>query len=256
MSDVETEVRALLESARCSASDDCSKGTKVLFGFEAIYEVVRALVKERDDATTRLIESVGPSDTKLETLEAKLADRDATIERLVRAFDEIVFCNQGCCDHCRKLANEAATSCLAAPAPTPGPEAKPIVREEDLLVEYGPAWSVTITHKPTGLRAEGSGDKSLLRNKAAAIGRLMALVNQQSGDAKGEAPARKVYFVKHRTDQERSGSGHRPPDLPWEYDGPFDTYDEARAHWDKIRPDWQEGGMATKCSECGEYRWA
>lgn len=62
-----------------------------------------------------------------------------------------------------------------------------------------------------------------------------------------------IYFVQHRTAQETSGSGYRPPDLPWSYDGPFATYSEAKAQWDKIHPNWQEGGVVTKCEHCGQY---
>jgi hypothetical protein len=56
--------------------------------------------------------------------------------------------------------------------------------------------------------------------------------------------------------EETSGSGYRPPDLPWTYDGPFASFDEAKAHWDKIHPNWQEGCVVTKCGECGEYKRA
>jgi len=61
------------------------------------------------------------------------------------------------------------------------------------------------------------------------------------------------FFVQHRTFQETSGSGYRPPDLPWKYDGPFATYAEAKAHWDKIRPDWQVGCVVTTCGFCNQY---
>jgi len=62
-----------------------------------------------------------------------------------------------------------------------------------------------------------------------------------------------TYYVKHRTAQETSGSGYRPPDDPWQYDGPFYTPGEAQVHWDKIRPKWQEGCIVTKCEHCGQY---
>lgn len=61
------------------------------------------------------------------------------------------------------------------------------------------------------------------------------------------------FFVKHRTAQETSGSGHisRPP--PWEYDGPFATRLEAAAHWSQIEPHWQEGCVVTKCPCCQQW---
>ena len=61
------------------------------------------------------------------------------------------------------------------------------------------------------------------------------------------------YFVQRRTAQETSGSGHRPPDLPWKYDGPFMTYAEAKEYWDEVHRNWQEGGVVTKCEHCGQY---
>lgn len=60
-----------------------------------------------------------------------------------------------------------------------------------------------------------------------------------------------TYWVKHRTAQERAGSGYMPPDLPWTYDGPYETWDAAKAHWDEIRPGWQEGEVVSKCQACG-----
>ena len=30
-----------------------------------------------------------------------------------------------------------------------------------------------------------------------------------------------MFYVKHRTAQETSTSGYRPPDLPWEYVGHY-----------------------------------
>jgi hypothetical protein len=60
------------------------------------------------------------------------------------------------------------------------------------------------------------------------------------------------YYVKHRTAQETSGSGYRPPDMPWKYAGPF-THAEAVAYWDRIHPNWQEGGVVGKCHHCGQY---
>ena len=62
-----------------------------------------------------------------------------------------------------------------------------------------------------------------------------------------------TFYVKHRTARETSGSGYMPPNNPWEYDGPFATKAEARAHWDKIHPNWQEGCVVTKCEHCGQY---
>jgi hypothetical protein len=61
------------------------------------------------------------------------------------------------------------------------------------------------------------------------------------------------YFVKHRTFQETSGSGYRPPDQPWTYAGPYATFAKAKAYWDEIHPNWQEGCVVTKCGECGQY---
>lgn len=62
-----------------------------------------------------------------------------------------------------------------------------------------------------------------------------------------------VFYVKHRTAQETSTSGFRPPDYPWAYDGPFDTYSAAKKHWDEIQPNWQEGHVVTKCPHCDQY---
>lgn len=64
------------------------------------------------------------------------------------------------------------------------------------------------------------------------------------------------YFVKHRTVQERSGSGYQPPEHPWTVAGPFDDADSAFAFWDEIAPNWQEGGVFFKCPGCGELKQA
>ena len=62
-----------------------------------------------------------------------------------------------------------------------------------------------------------------------------------------------AFYVEHRTAQETSGSGYRPPELPWNHAGPFSSYGEAAAHWERIRPNWQEGRVVTRCPHCGEY---
>ncbi len=64
---------------------------------------------------------------------------------------------------------------------------------------------------------------------------------------------RPSFYVRHRLYQEMSGSGHRAPDLPWQYSCPFSTYAEAKAYLDKIRPNWQEGEVVKKCEHCSQY---
>ena len=71
--------------------------------------------------------------------------------------------------------------------------------------------------------------------------------------AKGYVVSEGDFYVKHRTAQEMSGSGYKPPSDPWKYDGPFDTYAAAKKHWDKIHLNWQEGGVVVKCGHCGSY---
>jgi hypothetical protein len=62
------------------------------------------------------------------------------------------------------------------------------------------------------------------------------------------------FYIKHRTAQERSGSGVLPDPLPWNYVGPFATFDAASARWREIAVNWQEGGVVKKCAECGQDR--
>lgn len=61
------------------------------------------------------------------------------------------------------------------------------------------------------------------------------------------------FFVKHRTAQEISGSGYKPPNEPWKYEGPFTTQAEAQIVWNQLRPNWQEGCIVSKCDHCGSY---
>jgi hypothetical protein len=61
------------------------------------------------------------------------------------------------------------------------------------------------------------------------------------------------FYVKHRTFQETSGSGYRPPNEPWKYKGPFSSFKDANAEWKRLQPNWQEGGVVSKCDHCGQY---
>jgi hypothetical protein len=87
----------------------------------------------------------------------------------------------------------------------------------------------------------------------AAVEAIKDARKERAARASGRITIGDPYYVKHRTAQETSGSGYRPPDDPWTYDGPFNSYDEASVHWDAIRPNWQEGCVVTKCGRCGDY---
>lgn len=92
-------------------------------------------------------------------------------------------------------------------------------------------------------------DPRIFRDLAlAAIDRYLMQVGGRAA-ARLEEPSRAQYYVRHRTAQE-GPYRHEPP--LWHYYGPFDTYESAKACWDEVQPNWQEGGVVRRCGPCGQ----